>query len=296
LRGERAPNVAGATLLGYTEGYEDALRAVDGAAVVLVVDLPLDGVTADRLRAAGQVIYLGTVLPDAARAAQVALPMASVAEEEGTFVNRDHRVQRYFQAKAAPGMARPAWWVLGALLAEMELGGPFGSAAEAFAWLAAEEPRFGGLSYDLLGARGVGKNPSCHHNVIRIHQKAGQHAGGTRPSPEARGMRAPRNTGKPRYRRGAPETPQHDLGHEQRHAKQQQKKEIGEQEGTAAVQRQVMRKLPDVLEADDETGRRQDEHPWRRPVSVNRFSHPFAAHRSHGPRAGFLPVIDYLIV
>jgi NADH-quinone oxidoreductase subunit G len=155
LRGERAPNVAGATLLGYTEGYEDALRAVDGAAVVLVVDLPLDGVTADRLRAAGQVIYLGTVLPDAARAAQVALPMASVAEEEGTFVNRDHRVQRYFQAKAAPGMARPAWWVLGALLAEMELGGPFGSAAEAFAWLAAEEPRFGGLSYDLLGTRGV---------------------------------------------------------------------------------------------------------------------------------------------
>ena len=128
---------------------------MDGAAVVLVVDLPLDGVTADRLRAAGQVIYLGTVLPDAARAAQVALPMASVAEEEGTFVNRDHRVQRYFQAKAAPGMARPAWWVLGALLAEMELGGPFGSAAEAFAWLAAEEPRFGGLSYDLLGTRGV---------------------------------------------------------------------------------------------------------------------------------------------
>ena len=45
--------------------------------------------------------------------------------------------------------------VLGELLAELELGGPFTSAAEAFAWLAAEEPRFGGLSYELLGTRGA---------------------------------------------------------------------------------------------------------------------------------------------
>ncbi|MBI2614406.1 MAG: hypothetical protein HYW52_01755, partial [Gemmatimonadetes bacterium] len=39
--------------------------------------------------------------------------------------------------------------------AELKLGGPFGSAAEAFAWMAAEEPRFGGLSYQLLGTRGM---------------------------------------------------------------------------------------------------------------------------------------------
>jgi len=154
LRGERAPNATGASLLGYTD-YEAALKAVDGAAVVLVVDDPLDGISPDRLRAAGQIIYLGTVLPEAARAAQVALPIANVAEEEGTFVNRDRRVQRYFQAKSALGMARPAWWVLGEILAGLELGGPFASAAEAFHWLAAEEPRFGGLSYDRLGTRGA---------------------------------------------------------------------------------------------------------------------------------------------
>jgi len=155
LRGERAPNVMGATLLGYAEQFETALQALNRSAVVLVVDDPLDGVSADQLRAAGHVIYLGTALPDPARAAHVVLPVANVAEEDGTFVNRDQRVQRYFQAKPAPGMARPAWWVLGELLAELELGGPFTSAAEAFAWLAAEEPRFGGLSYELLGTRGA---------------------------------------------------------------------------------------------------------------------------------------------
>ena len=83
------------------------------------------------------------------------LPVANVAEEDGTFVNRDRRVQRYFQAKAAPGMARPAWWVVGALLALLELGGPFDSAAEAFAWLAAESRGFAGLSYETLGTRGA---------------------------------------------------------------------------------------------------------------------------------------------
>ncbi len=154
LRGERAPNVAGATLLGYGE-RPDAAQAFAGAAVGVVVDDALEGISAEQLRGAAQLIYLGTVLPDAARGARVVLPVANVAEEDGTFVNRDRRIQRYFQAKAGPGMARPAWWVLGELLAELELGGPFASAAEAFAWLAAEEPRFGGLSYEALGTRGV---------------------------------------------------------------------------------------------------------------------------------------------
>src|SRR5205814_753962 len=80
---------------------------------------------------------LGTVLPPVAREAAVALPIANVAEEEGTFVNRDGRVQRYFQAKPAPGMARPGWWALGELLPEAERPA---SAADAFTQLAAAEP------------------------------------------------------------------------------------------------------------------------------------------------------------
>jgi NADH-quinone oxidoreductase subunit G len=154
LRDERAPNVAGATLLGYVE-RQDAGQAFAGAAVGLVLDDPLEGLPPEQLGGAAQLIYLGTTLPDAARGARVVLPVANVAEEDGTFVNRDRRVQRYFQAKTAPGMARPAWWVLGELLAQLHLGGPFDAADEAFAWLAAEDGRFAGLSYDALGTRGV---------------------------------------------------------------------------------------------------------------------------------------------
>src|SRR5204863_13983 len=79
--------------------------------------------------------------------AQAVLPIANVAEEEGTFVNRDGRVQRYFQAKSAPGMARPAWWVLSGLVATLgdQGGGPVGTAAEAFDRMAASVDAFRGL-------------------------------------------------------------------------------------------------------------------------------------------------------
>ena len=73
----------------------------------------------------GALIYLGTVLAEdaACRRANVILPIANVAEEEGTFTNRDGREQRYYQAKPAPGMAQPAAWVLGQLVAALGLAG-----------------------------------------------------------------------------------------------------------------------------------------------------------------------------
>ncbi|MGH7673413.1 MAG: 2Fe-2S iron-sulfur cluster-binding protein [Gemmatimonadales bacterium] len=116
LRAERAPNARGAEQLGYTRDYAAALEAAESAAVVLVLDDPECPV-----QTAGALIYAGTVLPPeaACRAAEVVLPIANVAEEDGTFVNRDGRVQRYFQAKPAPGMARPAAWVLGELAAAL---------------------------------------------------------------------------------------------------------------------------------------------------------------------------------
>jgi NADH-quinone oxidoreductase subunit G len=155
LRSERAPNVAGATLLGYEESFDGALHAARQAAVVVVLDEDLDGVTSDMLKSSGNLIYIGTALPDVARSARVVLPVTNVAEEDGSFVNRDSRVQRYLQAKSGPGMARPAWWVLGELLAELGRGEPLGSAAEAFELLAAKERAFDGMSYERLDLKGV---------------------------------------------------------------------------------------------------------------------------------------------
>src|SRR5258707_4844441 len=112
LRAERAPNAKGAEQLGYTRDYAQALATAKSAAVVLVLDEPDCAVETD-----GALIYVGSVLGEdaACRRADVILPIANVAEEEGTFVNRDGREQRYFQAKPAPGMAQPAAWVLAQL-------------------------------------------------------------------------------------------------------------------------------------------------------------------------------------
>jgi NADH-quinone oxidoreductase subunit G len=155
VRGERAPNVAGATLLGYRDAFGDALGAIEGAALVLILGDSLDGVNRAQLEQAGNVIYLGTTLPEAARAARVVVPATNVAEEDGTFVNRDRRVQRYLQAKPGPGMARPAWWILGELAVELGLGDPLGSADEAFDELVEATHAFRGLSYRQLGVRGA---------------------------------------------------------------------------------------------------------------------------------------------
>ena len=116
LRAERAPNARGAENLGYTRDYAQALEAAKTAAVVLVLDDPDSTVETN-----GALIYMGTVLADdaACRRADVILPIANVAEEEGTFTNRDGRDQRYYQAKPAPGMAQPAAWALGELVAAL---------------------------------------------------------------------------------------------------------------------------------------------------------------------------------
>src|SRR6266568_4764875 len=64
------------------------------------------------------------------------------------------RVQRYAQAKPAPGMARPGWWVFSELGAALGRGEPVGSAAEAFERAAQAIEPLRGLSYQQLGFAG----------------------------------------------------------------------------------------------------------------------------------------------
>jgi NADH-quinone oxidoreductase subunit G len=155
LRGERAPNVRGAVALGYTDRFADQVRALASASVVIVLDEALDGMAPEALAAVPHLIHVGTVLPAPARGAGVVLPVTNVAEEDGTFVNRDGRVQRYFQARSGPGMARPAWWALGELLVMLGRGEPLGGAADAFAQLASDVEAFEGLTYEKLGQHGA---------------------------------------------------------------------------------------------------------------------------------------------
>ncbi|MFL5575417.1 MAG: molybdopterin-dependent oxidoreductase [Gemmatimonadaceae bacterium] len=159
LRADRAANGRGAELMGFTRA-DAPLAAMRPGDVLVVADEELRGrdanVLAARAADAAAVIVIGTTLPAWAQGARVVLPIANFAEEEGTFTNLRGRVQRFLQARAAPGLARPSWYVLGDLLAALDAGSPgYVVAADVFAALAAARPEFAGLSYDTLGLRGL---------------------------------------------------------------------------------------------------------------------------------------------
>jgi len=153
LRAERAANVRAAELFGFTKSDTplDGLRQGD---ILVVADDDLHDIDAGALAKASAVIVIGTVLPEVARNAAIVLPTTNMAEEEGTFTNLRGRVQRYLQAKAAPGMARPAWWAVADLLTVLGEGTGYFLASEAFAALADARAEFAGMSYDTLGFKG----------------------------------------------------------------------------------------------------------------------------------------------
>ena len=155
LRRDRAANGTGADLLGFDRTH-DVLGGLGDGDVLVVADDELDGADPAAVARAAAVLVIGTTVPVALRrAADVVLPIANMAEEEGTFTNLRGRVQRFLQARAAPGLARPSWWVLGDLLAELGQGQGYFTAETAFAALATAQPAFAGMSYGALGLRGA---------------------------------------------------------------------------------------------------------------------------------------------
>ncbi|TVP80404.1 MAG: hypothetical protein EA352_00100 [Gemmatimonadales bacterium] len=159
-RRDLVPNRRGAEILGMSRvgeddgqgGLED-FRDFDGILVVL----------GDRLEDeapgfggnAALFLYLGTHAPEAAATAHYRLPVTTFAEQEGTFTNHEGRVQRFWPGLQAPGAARPAWLVLGALAAARSDGQAPTSPEEAFGLAGELAGEFSGLSFDHLGVRGA---------------------------------------------------------------------------------------------------------------------------------------------
>lgn len=155
LRAERAANGTGARMLGFTEftSLNSTLR--DGDAL-LVVDDALTSTDAAELQRASVIVHVGATMPDVLRErAAVVLPIANISEEEGTLTNLRGRVQRFMQAKAAPGVARPSWYVLGDLLHEMGGSYSYYLPSDVFSALTATHAGFAGLDYHALGLQGA---------------------------------------------------------------------------------------------------------------------------------------------
>jgi NADH-quinone oxidoreductase subunit G len=154
LRRERAANVYGAEALGFKK-TKDLLAGLGQGDVLVVAGEDLSGADISSVSRASEVIVISSVLPVGLERTSVVLPIANFAEEEGTVTNLRGRVQRFTQARQAPGETRPSWLVLGDLLGAMGKQGSFFLPSEVFARLAGSHKSFTGLSYDSLGFKGL---------------------------------------------------------------------------------------------------------------------------------------------
>ncbi len=156
-RRDLSANGRGLDVFGFQRVGDDAgtggVSSPTGALIVLgdpLADLPegfADG--------AELVVYLGTMDSPALAGADFVLPITSYAEQEGTFTNFEGRVQRFWPALNPPPMARPAWQVLGVVLAGLDDGVAPATAGDAFLRIAQLYEPLTGLTYPQIGTRGA---------------------------------------------------------------------------------------------------------------------------------------------
>ena len=159
LRAERAANAAGAEIFGFRR--RDGLPESSAGQILFVLEDDLAEAPADRRDRSTFFVFLGSRLSETARRADAVLPVTSFAEMDGSFTNFEGRVQRFGRALQPPGLARPAWMILGRLIAELEArrDGSWSDlpleAREAFRAMATRTPALRGLDWDSLGLKGA---------------------------------------------------------------------------------------------------------------------------------------------
>lgn len=160
LRSDRAANARGAELLGFERvGNADGGGGIEDVAETDWPLLVLGDELSDADPRFGErsplFVYFGHVLSDAARNADFILPTTTFAEMEGTFTNLNDRVQRFWPALQVPGMARPAWQIIGVLLSGLTEAAAPGRPGDAFAALSEIRPEFGSIRFEDLGTTGA---------------------------------------------------------------------------------------------------------------------------------------------
>jgi NADH-quinone oxidoreductase subunit G len=173
---EAAPNRRGAELAGLTPGTgsagsdtlldHDELLLGDGAAkcaVLVVCDSDFGRAAwapevVERLRRAKFLAVFGWADSPLAQVADLAVPVPTHTEKDGTYVNVEYRAQRFAAAYPAPGQVRPLVDVLVDLLTRFDPSWAKMSTPAVFDRLAAELPAFLGITWESLPATGTTLN------------------------------------------------------------------------------------------------------------------------------------------
>jgi NADH-quinone oxidoreductase subunit G len=163
IKADKNPNTRGLQTLGLLNGgasAADILTAAEKGTIKVLLLFGVDLVSAfgqeklDKALSDVEVIVCDTDYTQTSEYADFILPIATVAETDGTFTNHAGRVQRVRQAFPPSGEAKPGWEMLS------QLGVKFGgtdylSSAEVFAELANKNPASAGLTYSKLGWHGM---------------------------------------------------------------------------------------------------------------------------------------------
>ncbi|MCU0474504.1 MAG: NADH-quinone oxidoreductase subunit NuoG [Anaerolineae bacterium] len=134
---------------------EQTLLIAKSAPKVLIVaqaELLADDPTAEAWLSKVETVISLNLFPDALtqRYAQVALPIQSFAERDGTFTNGERRVQRFYTAQGPMGEALPAWQAIGRLTEAAGLGKAKLSAAAVMLEISQTVPAFSGMTYKAI--------------------------------------------------------------------------------------------------------------------------------------------------
>lgn len=157
-RRDLSANSAGLEAMGFrrtgNDHGEGGLPDVSGKVLLVIGDALADADSAYGADAA-LFVALAHAKSGGVASAHFLLPIATFAEENGTFANFEGRVQRYRPALDPPAGARPAWQVAGVWLAGLDREKAPADAAKAFLRLGDWHGAFAGLSYEVIGPRGA---------------------------------------------------------------------------------------------------------------------------------------------
>ncbi|MCK6577417.1 MAG: NADH-quinone oxidoreductase subunit NuoG [Anaerolineae bacterium] len=145
-------NAMGLHYLGFTpEAAADIVSVPPKVLILAGADVADDDPNAAAwLSKVETLITIGLFLDGASERAQLALPMQSFAERDGTFTNGERRVQRFYTAQGPMGMALPAWQIAARIAEGVTGEHPKTSAGAVMLDIAKNVPAFTGARYTEL--------------------------------------------------------------------------------------------------------------------------------------------------